>query len=214
MQPFYDKRGRSWSIFTARETYTEQAPRVVLFNRQGQRVWADVDQGHMHMGWVAHLPGESEPIAVAVRTGGRSYGPFGYITEDFTEFAYRALSGEHIELPFETRSTAPVDLDGDGYHEFVRTFQCGPKDVEGEVLNSKGQVIGNVGSAVAMASKFTSHPGEQMLGFRKEGSIVIWGDRNAEDSTAALERYSHPFYRANQRTTGHSPLCLAAVAGV
>ena len=30
----------------------------------------------------------------------------------------------------------------------------------------------------------------------------IWGDRNAEDSSQALARYAHPFYRAGQRLFG------------
>ena len=54
---------------------------------------------------------------------------------------------------------------------------------------------------MSIASKLLYHPGEQILAFTPEGAVLIWGDRDAEDTPAALARYAHPFYRASQSLT-------------
>jgi hypothetical protein len=168
----------------------------------------------MHMGWVARLSQDRSYVANAIRIGGKSFGPHGYINEDFAEFNYDALTGEPCTLSFVARSTYPVDINGDGYHELVRSFQCGADLAEGEVLDREGRILGNVGSAVAMASKIVNHPGEQLLAFHPDGLIQVWGDRNAQDSPQALARYAHPFYTANQRTTANSNHNCIVVAGI
>ena len=105
-------------------------------------------------------------------------------------------------------------MNGDGYHEFVRTFQVDEDLVEGEVLDRSGRVLGSVGSEIAMASKFLDHGGEQLLAFHPDGLIRAWGDRNAKDSPQALARYAHPFYVANQRLTANSNHNCIVVAGI
>jgi hypothetical protein len=214
VQPFYDRASKRWFLYTCRESPPAQSPRVVCFDRHGNRIWCDVDRGHMHMGWVARLGPERTYVASAIRIGGKSFGPHGYINEDFTEFNYDALAGDPHPLPFTVRSTYPVDLNGDGYHELVRTFQCGADLVEGEVLDRDGRILGSVGSSVAMASKFIDHPGEQLLAFHPDGLIRVWGDRNAQDSAHALERYAHPLYEANQRLTSGSNHNCISLAGI
>jgi hypothetical protein len=153
-------------------------------------------------------------VANATRIGGKTFGPHGYINQDFAEFNYDALTGKPHPLPFLARSTYPVDLNGDGTHEFVRTFQVGEDMAVGEVLDCGGRVLGNVGSPVAMASKFLDHAGEQLLAFHPDGRIRAWGDRNAQDTPQALERYAHPFYAANQRLTANSNHNCIVVAGI
>jgi len=214
VQPFFDRASERWFLYTCRESPTNQSPRVVCYDDRGQRVWSDVDQGHMHMGWVARLGQDGAFVANAIRIGGKTFGPHGYINQDFTEFNYDALTGEPHPLPFCARSAYPVDLNGDGYHEFVRTFQVGEDLVEGEVLDRDGRVLGSVGSEVAMASKFLDHDGEQLLAFHPDGLIRAWGDRNAKDSAQALARYAHPFYTANQRLTANSNHNCIVVAGI
>jgi len=117
-------------------------------------------------------------------------------------------------LPFCTRSTYPVDLNGDGYHEFVRTFQVDEDLVKGEVLDRSRRVLGCVGSAVAMTSRFLDRAGEQLLAFHPDGLIRAWGDRNAKDTPQALARYAHPFYATNQRLTANSNHNCIVVAGI
>jgi hypothetical protein len=90
-----------------------------------------------------------------------------------------------------------VDLDGDGRHEFVRGYFEG----NGEVLDTAGNVVGNVGGLSAMASKFTDLPGEQILSYAHDGTVRIWADRNAADSDPARCRYGHRYYASNQRLT-------------
>ena len=214
VQPFYDQASRRWFLYTCRESFTEQSPRVVCYDDQMQRVWSDVDQGHMHMGWVARLGPDRAFVANAIRIGGKSFGPHGYINEDFTEWNYDALSGAPVQLPYTGRSAYPIDLSGDGYHEFVRTFQVGDDLVMGEVLDRAGRVLGCVGSEVAMTSKFLSRPGEQLLAFHPDGLIRAWGDRNAQDSPVALARYAHPFYAKNQRLTANSNHNCIVTAGI
>ena len=54
---------------------------------------------------------------------------------------------------------------------------------------------------MALASKFMDRPGEQLLSYHADGHLRMWADTNAVDSPAALKRYRHPFYAANQRLT-------------
>jgi hypothetical protein len=214
VHPFYDSASGRWFIYTCRESPGNQSPRVVCYDHHGERIWSDVDHGHMHMGWVARLAEDRSHVANAIRIGGKSFGPHGYINEDFSEFNYEATSGARRSLPFTARSTYPVDLSGDGYHELVRTFQVGADLVTGEVVDRHGSVLGSVGNSVAMASKFVTHPGEQLLTFHPDGLIRVWGDRNAEDTPQALARYAHPLYAINQRTTANSNHNCIVVAGL
>ena len=214
VQPFFDQASGRWFLFTCREQVMEQPPRVACYNDRMERMWSDVDQGHIHMGWVAHVGPNREFVANAVRQGGRIYRPEGYITTDHTEWNYRALTGEPVALPFAGRSAYPVDLSGDGYHEFVYTFQIGDDLEIGQVVDRRGRVLGSVGSEVAMTTKFLGRPGEQVLAFHPDGLIRAWGDRNAVDSPEALARYAHPFYKINQRTTANSNHNCIATAGI
>jgi hypothetical protein len=121
-----------------------------------------------------------------------------------TEFVFDALTGEPLkegepdQLDWSTYGTIPVDLDGDGCHELVR----GRASRNGEVIDREGRVVSSVGAAVAMACKCIEHPGEQLLAYYPDGTVRIWGDRNAQDSAQALARYAHPFYRDAQRLFG------------
>ncbi len=78
----------------------------------------------------------------------------------------------------------PVDLDGDG-----------------AVWDAEGRSLGNVGGPVALLSKVVDRLGEQLLWFHLEGTLRLWGWAEARDSAAALARYGHRFYGANQRLT-------------
>jgi len=73
----------------------------------------------------------------------------------------------------------------------------------GDILDRKGNVSGNIGGLSAMASKFTDLPGEQILSYSKDGWLRLWADKNARDTPNALSRYSHPFYKTNRNQTGN-----------
>lgn len=196
VQPVWSDEAGAWFIYTCREGYTEVSPRVALYDSQGVRVWGHVDHGHIDIGWVARLAPENRHVAAAIRIGGKTCGPDGRFHQDMDEFTFDALTGEQHPLPFAIYQTIPVDINGDGLHELVRGSPGG----SGEVLDGTGKILGAVEGTVALAAKFTGHPGEQVLTYADD-VVRIWADRNAEDSPAALARYANPFYRANQRLT-------------
>ncbi|MBN2317173.1 MAG: hypothetical protein JXM79_24825 [Sedimentisphaerales bacterium] len=208
IQPVLDRSSNKWFFFTCRES-TNVSPRVALFNDAGRRIWGDVDQGHMDMGWVARIGENGEQIAMAIRIGAKTAGPKGFFRQEVDEFTYNALSGQPHPLPFSVFCTLPVDLNGDGIHELVRGLAEG----NGDILDHKGRIIGNINGKAAIASKILDHPGEQILSFRPDGTICIWADRNAHDTPEALKRTSHPFYKANQKlsATGYNVVNLGGI---
>lgn len=209
VQPIWEEGAGRWFLYTCRESDPEASPRVVLYDDRGARVWGHVDRGHIDMGWVARLAPGGERIAAAIRIGNKTCGPDGRFHQDMTEFTFDALTGKDHPLPFSIYQTLPVDINGDGLHELVRGMPGG----NGEVLDGAGRVLGSLGGPIALASKISSHPGEQVLTYQEEGTVRIWADREAEDSPAALARYRHPFYRANQRLSS-SGSNLAVLGGL
>jgi len=207
IQPILDRTANRWFIYTCREGDPTARPRVVLFDHQGRRVWSDIDQGHLDMGWVARIGPDGRQIAMATRIGHKTCGPDGRFHEGVEQFTYDALTGRPYPLQFSTYRTVPVDLSGDGCHELVRGQASG----DGELFDRHGNTVANIDGSIALASKFVDHPGEQLLSYHADGTLQIWADRNAADSDAALARYRHPFYRANQRlsSTGAN-LCVLA----
>lgn len=202
VQPTLNWSDNRWFIFTCRETGDQGQikPRIVMFDDQGERVWTDLDVGHMDMGWTAHGP-EDKTIAFTISRGKKTAGPDGFFRLDVVEYAYDAFSGNQIQLPFKAYNTVPVDLDGDGYHEFASALG---EQSDRKVYNLQGQSIGYLGDKayIALASKFLNDPGEQILCYYPDGTIRVWGDKNAVDSERAIKRYQHPYYILCQRLTG------------
>lgn len=197
IQPVLNRASGRWGIFTCRESDQQADCRVAMFDDHGNRVWGRVDKGHMDMGWVAHIEDEPQPIAMAIRIGHKTCGPEGRIHYERDEHTFRTENGEPYPLPFSAYGTLPVDVNGDGYHEFVR----GVPGQNGDVLDQHGEIIGQIGGTTAMLSQFMPHPGEQILAYYPDGLVRVWGDRQAKDSETALARYANPFYKSNQRLT-------------
>jgi hypothetical protein len=201
VQPVLDPASGTWLLYTCRESDPDVSPRVVMFDHTGRRLWGDVDEGHMDIGWVARLGErgqEGELVAMSIRIGKKFSGPDGRRHQGTEAFGWDARTGRPAALPFDPYRTIPVDLNGDGYHELVRGLPGG----DGEVLDRRGRSLCSVGGAVAMASKFLDHPGEQLLSYHQDGTVRLWVDRRAADTPPALARYAHPFYATNQRLTG------------
>jgi hypothetical protein len=196
IQPVLDHESGRWYVHTCRES-DGFTPRVAVFDDAGRRVWGDLKQGHMDMGWAARIGPRGQPRAMAIRIGSKSAGRKGFFREGVEEFVYEPFTGEPVDLCFSVFCTVPVDLNGDGTHELVRGIAEG----NGSVIDRTGNVIGAVGGHVAMASKFLDRPGEQVLCYYPDGTIRVWADRNAKDAPAARARYSHRFYEANRRLT-------------
>lgn len=197
VQPVLDRKSGRWYIYTCRESDPDASPRVVLFDARGNRIWGAVEHGHIDMGWVARIGPERGHVAMAIRIGEKGCGPDGRYHQDISEFTFNALTGEPYPLPYSVYRTVPVDLNGDGYHELVRGIASG----NGEVLDRFGNSIGTVEASVAMIAKFLDHPGEQMLAYYPDGTVRIWADRNAQDSSFLLKRCDHPYYQTNIQLT-------------
>ncbi|MCC7147322.1 MAG: hypothetical protein IT443_12820 [Phycisphaeraceae bacterium] len=208
IQPIFDEESSRWFVYAIRESAYDVAPRVALYDDQGRRIWGQVDKGHMDMGWTARLD-DGRRLVMAIRISGKTCGPDGRFHSDREEFLFDARTGAPATLPFDLYQTMPVDLNGDGGHEFVR----GIPGANGQVIDRHGQALGSVDGTVPLVGKFLHRPGEQILSYRKDGLIRFWADRRAQDSPAAQRRYAHPFYAHNLRA-GISGSNYAVVAGV
>nr|MBI1229358.1 polysaccharide lyase 11 [Cytophagales bacterium] len=198
-QPVYDYAGNTWGFFTCRENFNDQAPRVAFYDNTGTRKWGDLEEGHIDTGWAARLGDQGQPVVLGVRVGEKIRTAEGERRTGVEEFTYEAFTGKNIDLGFTVYSSIPVDLNGDGIHELVKGYFEG----DGTVLDRKGREIGNIGGLSAMASKFTSLPGEQILSYSKDGKVRIWADKNASDNDTTKKRYLNPFYKTNQKQTGN-----------
>ena len=201
IQPVLDRSTGKWFLYTIRESDRKVSPRVALFDDRGQRVWGDVDEGHMDMGWVARLGDEMRHVAMAIRIGEKTAGRDGFFRSGTSEFTWDALTGERVVLPFSTYLTRPVDLNGDGYHELIRGYE-GHALSETEILDRSGEIVGRIPGKVVLAKKFCDLPGEQLLSYKPDGTVQIWADKNAADNEAALARYANPFYRPGEPVQG------------
>lgn len=199
IQPVLDWQNNRWYFHTCRESFTRQSPRLVFFNDTGTRVWSHVDEGHMDTGWAARVGTNGQPVVLGVKVGEKIRTAQGERRTGIEEFTFDAFTGKPVDLGFNVYTTIPVDLNGDGIHELVKGYFEG----DGTVLNNSGIVIGNVEGLVAMASKFTSFEGEQILSYSADGKVTVWADKNADDTEVAKRRYSHPYYKVNQYQTGN-----------
>ena len=199
IEPVTDTKTGKWFFFTCRESNSKNPPRVVLFDEKGQRVWSKLDEGHIDTGWAARIGKNGEPVVLGVKIGEKKRSAEGEHRVDVEEITFDAFSGEKIDLGFSVYTTIPVDVNGDGIHELVKGYFEG----DGTLLDNKGNIIGNIGGASAIASKFTGDPGEQILSYSKNGIIRIWVDKSAQDNKIAKKRYSNPAYKLNQKQTGN-----------
>lgn len=189
-QPVRDRVSGSWSIFTCRESANGPGPRVVSFAPDGSRRWAALEEGHMDMGWVAHLPGHDTPTAYALRIGTKKAGPDGTHREQRKEFGFCALTGTPRTLPCSMYASIPVDHDGDGQHSLVRVSG----DDAGTVFGGDGRILATLGGDVALVGKLLDRPGEQILAYDRDGEIRIWADTQAVDRPAAQARVHNSYY--------------------
>lgn len=174
VQPVLDYANNTWSVFTCRESFNNQSPRLVMYNQKGEKLWCDLDEGHMDTGWAARLGDNGEPVVLGVKVGRKIRTADGEWRTGVVEYTYNALSGEKINLGFDVYTSIPVDLNGDGIHELVKGYFEGT----GDVLDCKGNKIGNIGGLSAMACKFAGLPGEQILSYSHDGWVKIWADEN------------------------------------
>jgi hypothetical protein len=201
-QPFVYRKTGKWYLYTCRESDPKASPRVVTFDRSGERVWGDLDKGHIDMGWIAHFPPDGRAVAMAIRIGSKKAGPDGTQRAGVEEFLYDGLSGERVPVKYPLYGSFPVDWDGDGMHELVRE-----DEKITEVIHAlTGASLAKLTGIVAASSKLLNLPGEQILTYSKDGYVRIYSEPSAKDSDLAKKRYADPMYKLNQRlgTVGYN----------
>jgi hypothetical protein len=202
--PFWNEAQSSWNLFTARESpYVSVAPpRVVTFGANGRRIWSDLEEGHMDMGWVGRVGAQGEQVAYALRLGGKRAGRNGAERTACEEFFWDPATGARVQMPCPAFELIPADLDGDGRHELVpgTGVQAGC-----QIYDGSGRILGELdpGMRLAHASKVLDRVGEQVVVYRPDGVVAIHGiDRPASaDADVARWRFTHPFYRRNRKLT-------------
>jgi hypothetical protein len=192
ISPVLDHGTNTWYLYTCRESDPDSKPRVAFYDANGNRLWGSVDEGHMDMGWVAHM-GDEGATGAAIRIGTKTCGPDGRHHTGSENFAFNIFTGEETSLDFDPYGTVPVDLNGDGRHEIVRGFPVG--DNPGEVFDRFGKPVGTVPGRVAITRKLGNFAGEQMLVYSPNGEISIIGDKAAEDNDVGQARYTNRYYR-------------------
>ncbi|MDB5083519.1 MAG: hypothetical protein JWN30_405 [Bacilli bacterium] len=196
IQPILNPDNGRWYVYINREQLEDQGPRILLYDNQGNRVWGQVNEGHIHKGWVGRIGPNGEMIATAGIISGQERDLKGRYYSGIQEYTFEAWTGKPVQLPYSTFDTAPIDLNGDGFHEIVYGVSSG----NARVIDRFGNLIKEIGGRIVMASKIINHPGEQLLIYHKDGKVQIWADVNAsEDTPEALKRYSNPFYKFNQK---------------
>ena len=208
IQPVLDRETGKWYIYTCREGKMENPPRIVTFDSEGKKVWSDIEQGHMDMGWVAGIGEGGRKVAMTIRVGGKTAGSKGFFRTGVEEFAWDLLSGEPIDLPYSVYQSLPVDIDGDGIHELVR-----PGEPGSEIIDKEGNVLSSLGGGVVIVGKLFNLPAEQVVCSYGDGTVKVWADLDAEDSNEAKSRYGHHFYKANRKltATGYNKVNLGGI---
>lgn len=188
--PFWSHAHQAWYFLCCRETHPQASPRICMYDARGQRVWGQLEDGHIDLGWIATLGENYTPYAMGIKIGDKVCGPDGRHHSSYSQHLFNAMTGEEKNLNFSVYKTLPVDLDGDGYHELVR----GLPSADGVVFDRHGHEVGTVNGSVALSGKLIDMPGEQLLVYAADGTVSLWYDVHAKDSPRAFARFANPFY--------------------
>ena len=214
--PFLDYETGKKYIYACREGgETEGQKRVYTFRAEGGVAWSAVDHGHMHTGWGANILPGFRKVAMAMR---EHFVPddSGFNHEVDGVFYFDALTGEPMEFHPAVRGDKlyPVDLNGDGYHEF---FVGEGEERSGDILDREGKPVDHLPVGCIRIGKMTDHPGEQIMGVGKDRrSVEIWGDADAADGAIMKMRYLEPYLHFMQKlmATGYNSVGSQAACGM
>ena len=194
--PFYDKDD-NYYLYTCRESGNYiGCDRVVTFDKNGNSVWRALkaeDEGpqqHVHTGWVATVKPDFRKIAFAVGLDAQRGYAEGHIFDAYT--------GEKTEfsLPAELCYCYPLDINGDGYHEFY----C-----KGKIYDCEGNLLAELKGdyEIHTGTKILDIPGEQAVLINKdENTVEIWGDDETKESEVFQKRHSRGFHEHMKKLTG------------
>lgn len=190
--PFVDFENGKRYIYTCREGDEEKGVyRVVTFNEDGSHAWNDLTVGHMHAGWLATIEHEGKPRRIAAAVERKvTEGETGLISDENTSYYYDAYTGKRIELEFPgvANDFAPLDINGDGYSEFL----CTGGACCGCVYNFKGELIGKIeGKMVKNGIILSQYPCDQIMTFDQHGVVRVYGDKDAEPGELFKKRHEY-----------------------
>ncbi len=220
--PLMDYRTGELYIYTCREGGERPGQqRVYTFRGEGGVRWSALDKGHIHTGWGANVriptARDGGKIVMAMR---EHFVPddTGFNHEVDGVFYYDAFTGEKADFSPEVRGDYlyPIDLDGDGLHEFY----VAEGERRGEILSPDGKTIGGglrIGAGCFRTGKMLGHAGEQIMGMGSGGSTVeIWGDAEAADGEIMKQRYALPYLPFMQKlmATGYNSAGSQASCGL
>lgn len=189
IEPLLDLETGRWKIFTCRESaLPAEARGMVMFDDAGQKLWAVLGLGHMHVGWAARLRDDGQHLC------------YGHDVGTKTDYLFDT-EGEAVDLPVSVNRTLPVDFDGDGLHELVYTAKAN----RGLVVDRHGKELCRLDGKPMPCGKILDLPGEQIVAWPKYDEstcVYIYAWPDATDSPAAMKRYEHPYYLQSQRIMG------------
>jgi len=212
--PVWDEGKKEWFLFTCREGDIDVGPRNCLYDSRGRRIWGHVDHGHMHVNWFARTPDYPRGLAYSLKIEYHETraGVGGVLIEPEPHF-FDMAGGKELgrlfdidRVGYRSFEVAPVDVNGDGFHEFYRN---------GEILDSRFNLVAEIrGEATQLMAHISDEfQGEQIVTFTAEGALGIWGDREAHDTAAARKRYATDYYRKNRKNSavGYNRMNLVGV---
>jgi hypothetical protein len=116
------------------------------------------------------------------------------------QFVYDAVTGEKLEPAMDYFYLRPVDLNGDGCHEFLRKQRGKPL----AVLDTDGTLVVVTGGTMIAVVRNDGMAGEQFLCYyEQEGIVRLWGDEDAKDSALLLARHADGFHTFMNKMTGN-----------
>lgn len=191
--PYMHPVTKEWYIFTCREDEQLGEKRIVVFHQDGNVVWSAQDVGHMHTAWVANVKEDYGKIIMCKKQTWQK-GEFSAEeeVEVFQEYYYDAYTGEELDfsIPYRGYEVFPLDINGDGYHEFV----C----PEGKILDRFGKEIATYEGCAMRMGKLIDRPGEQIL--VSKGTVAeLLADAEAQESAIMKIRYERSYLTFMQK---------------
>ncbi|MBP3323570.1 MAG: hypothetical protein J6M16_05195, partial [Clostridia bacterium] len=119
-------------------------------------------------------------------------------------FYFDAYTGEKLDftLPYPGYHVHPIDINGDGYHEFY-VMEEGKV---GDIIDCEGNTIAHIDSDHYIRfGKMVDLPGEHIM-VKNGDTVEIWADTDAVDGEVMKRRYKRPYLRFMQKlmATGYN----------
>ena len=207
-----------WYIFTCREG--DERPdqkRVYTFRPDGTVAWEAVDFGHMHTAWIANVKegenGDYRKIAMTMQQVFDPNAP-GFTHNVTGVFFFDAYTGEKLNynLPYPAYHVHPIDINGDGYHEFY-VMEEGHV---GDIIDINGNKLAHIESdSYIRFGKIVDLPGEHIM-VKNGDTVEIWADKDAVDGEIMQRRYKRPYLKFMQKlmATGYNSVGTEITCGM